>query len=243
MSLELQLRPADRNQPQYRLARDEFSTAPAIYNPLGFALGMNKVAQQRAEGQAEVRQKLSRLILTGFMGAGKSTVGAILARDLGWRFFDLDDVIEASSQLTVAEIFRDHGEASFRQRERQAVKQLSHEEKIVLALGGGTVEDESTRTLLVDSPGNCLVFLEAKLPELLARCTREGEGGKGGAGEGKVRPLLADPEALEARHKRRLPHYQSAHVTVVTTDLPPRGVANQVLELVGKQWLIEERRL
>ena len=53
-----------------------------------------------------IQQRLSRLILTGFMGAGKSTVGAILARDLGWRFIDLDDIIEASSQRTIAEIFR-----------------------------------------------------------------------------------------------------------------------------------------
>ena len=204
---------------------------------------MKDMAQRGGDGQPEARQKLSRLILTGFMGAGKSTVGAILARDLGWRFFDLDDVIEASSQLTVAEIFRDHGEASFRQRERQAVRKLSHEEKIVLALGGGTVEDESTRTLLVHSPGNCLVFLEAELTELLARCTREGEAVKGRGGEAKVRPLLAAPEALEARHERRLPHYQSAHVTVVTTGLAPRGVANQVLKQVGKRWLIEERGL
>ncbi len=109
--------------------------------------------------QPGTQQRLSRLILTGFMGAGKSTVGAILARDLGWRFIDLDDVIEASSKRTVAEIFRDLGEANFREQERQAVRQLSTEEKIVLALGGGTVEDESTRSLLLHSPGNCLVFL------------------------------------------------------------------------------------
>jgi len=199
---------------------------------------MNKVAQRGVERQPEARQQLSRLILTGFMGAGKSTVGAILARDLGWKFFDLDDVIEASSQLTVAEIFRAHGEASFRQRERQAVEQLSHKEKIVLALGGGTVEDEFTRSLLIHSPGNCLVFLDAQLADLLVRCSSEGK-----AGKGKVRPLLAAPEALEARHNRRLPHYRSAHVTVVTTGLAPRGVADEVLVQVGKQWLIEERRL
>jgi shikimate kinase len=199
---------------------------------------MNKVAQRGVERQPETRQQLSRLILTGFMGAGKSTVGAILARDLGWKFFDLDDVIEASSQLTVEEIFRVHGEVSFRQRERQAVAQLSHEEKIVLALGGGTVEDEFTRSLLIHSPGNCLVFLDAQLADLLVRCSSEGK-----AGTGKVRPLLAAPEALEARHNRRLPHYRSAHVTVVTTGLAPRGVADEVLVQVGKQWLIEESRL
>ena len=106
-----------------------------------------------SERAQQERQRVSRLILTGFMGAGKSTVGAILARDLGWRFIDLDRVIEAGSKSTVAEIFRDYGEADFRRRERQAVQQLISEEEIVLALGGGTIEDESTRSLLIHSPG------------------------------------------------------------------------------------------
>lgn len=176
-----------------------------------------------------IQQRLSRLILTGFMGAGKSTVGAILARDLGWRFIDLDDIIEAASQRTIAEIFRQLGEANFREQERQAVRQVSTEEKIVLALGGGTVEDESSRSLLLHSPGNCLVFLEAELPELLSRCTVEG----------RVRPLLAASESLEARHTRRLPSYRTAHVTVETTGLAPRGVADRVLERVSIEWLIE----
>lgn len=176
-----------------------------------------------------IQQRLSRLILTGFMGAGKSTVGAILARDMGWRFIDLDDVIETASKRTVAEIFRELGEANFREHERQAVRQLSNEQKIVLALGGGTVEDESTRSLLLRSAENCLVFLEASLPEMLARCKVEG----------KVRPLMAAGESLEARHKRRLPYYQTAHVTVETTGLAPQKVANRVLEQVAMQWLIE----
>jgi shikimate kinase len=159
------------------------------------------------------------------MGAGKSTVGPILARELGWTFVDLDDVIEASSQLTVAEIFRDFGEAEFRQRERDAVLTLIGQKDLVLALGGGTVEDESTRFLLIESPGNCVVFLHAELPELLARCTVEG----------KTRPLLAAPEALEDRHKRRLPHYRAAHLTVTTTGLAPEEVAGIVLTEVRKK--------
>jgi shikimate kinase len=183
---------------------------------------------ERAEQEM---QRVSRLILTGFMGAGKSTVGAILARDLGWRFLDLDRVIETNSQRTVAEIFRDSGEAEFRRLERLAVQQLSTEEEIVLALGGGTVEDESTRSLLIHSPGNCLVFLHAELPDLLARCTVEG----------KVRPLLGAPEALEARHTLRLPHYREAHVMVTTTGLAPREVADRVLADVSGKWLIEGR--
>jgi shikimate kinase len=170
-------------------------------------------------------QRVSRLILTGFMGAGKSTVGPILARKLGWKFVDLDNVIEASSQCTVAEIFRDHGEAEFRRRERDAVLNLVGQEEIVLALGGGTVEDESTRSLLIQSPGNCVVFLHAELPELLARCTVEG----------KTRPLLAAAESLKDRHDRRLPHYRAAHLTVTTTGLAPEEVASRILTEVRKR--------
>jgi shikimate kinase len=181
-----------------------------------------------SERAQQERQLVSRLILTGFMGAGKSTVGAILARDLGWRFMDLDRVIEASSKSTVAEIFRDYGEADFRRRERQAVEQLISEKEIVLALGGGTIEDESTRSLLIHSPGNCLVFLHAELPDLLARCMVES----------KVRPLLAAPDALEARHTRRLPHYRAAHITLTTTGLAPREVADRVLTHVSLEWRI-----
>ncbi len=185
-----------------------------------------------SERAQQERQLVSRLILTGFMGAGKSTVGAILARDLGWRFMDLDRVIEAASQSTVAEIFRDYGEADFRRRERQAVEQLISEEEIVLALGGGTIEDESTRSLLIHSPGNCLVFLHAELPDLLARCMVES----------KVRPLLAAPDALEARHTRRLPHYRAAHITLTTTGLAPREVADRVLAHVSLNWRITTGR-
>ena len=190
---------------------------------------MSEQAQRGMATEPGARQRLSRLILTGFMGAGKSTVGAILARQLGWRFIDLDDVIEASSQRTVAQIFLEYGEADFRRRERQAVQQLSSEQQIVLALGGGTVEDESTRSLLIHPPENCLVFLEAPLSELLARCTVKG----------KVRPLLAEPAALEARHNRRLPHYRAAHITVTTAGLAPQAVADRVLEQVVTLWLVD----
>jgi shikimate kinase len=192
---------------------------------------MSKQAEQGMERRpiAGTRQRLSRLILTGFMGAGKSTVGAVLARELGWQFIDLDEVIESSSQRTIAEIFQDYGEVEFRRRERQAVEHLRNRDRIVLALGGGTVEDESTRSLLLQPPENCLVFLDAPLPELLARCMVKG----------KVRPLLAAPEALEARHHRRLPHYRTAHITVSTAGLAPQAVAERVIEEVLRLWLVD----
>jgi shikimate kinase len=171
---------------------------------------------------------VSRLILTGFMGAGKTTVGAILARELGWRFIDLDDVIEASSQSTIADLFSNQGEAVFREWERHAVRQIGGHEQVVVALGGGAVEDDSSRTLLLSTPGNILIFLDGELSELLSRCTREG----------RVRPLLAASETLAARHQRRLPHYRKAHLTVDTTGLEPHAVARNVLHEIRKRQTI-----
>src|SRR5579862_1264255 len=112
---------------------------------------------EQAEEQPETAtlQRLSRLILTGFMGAGKSTVGAILAAILGWRFLDLDSFIEASHGVTVAEIFRNHGEAYFRSRERWALEELSGERNVVLALGGGTIEDPANLSYLLGWEESC----------------------------------------------------------------------------------------
>jgi shikimate kinase len=177
-------------------------------------------------------RRVSRLMLTGFMGAGKSTVGPILARELGWRFVDLDRVIEAYSECTIAEIFRDFGEAEFRERERLAMLELSGEEEMVLALGGGTIENELTRNHVIQSPGNCLIFLEAELPELLSRCVIEG----------KTRPLLASAESPEDRYHRRLPNYRAAHLTVNISGLQPHQVAGRVLEVVSVDWLITAKK-
>ena len=93
------------------------------------------------------------------------------------------------------------------------------------------MEDESSRALLTTSPETSLVFLEGSLTDLIARCTAEG----------KVRPLLAAPEVMQARHERRLPFYRLAHITVETTGLKPPEVAARVLTLVTAQWQVERR--
>ena len=163
------------------------------------------------------------------MGAGKSTVGACLAEILGWRFLDLDSVIESCCAQTVSEIFRERGEAYFRAMERQQLERLSGEKQLVLALGGGAIEDRLILAYLLKWEEACMVFLDAPLPELLARIS-EGP---------QTRPLLTSPEDLYARHQRRLPLYRAAHLTVVTTGLTPREVAVQVVECVNQRWLIE----
>lgn len=208
-------------------------------------------------------QELSRLVLAGFMGAGKSTVGPLLAKALGWRFLDLDIVIERRHNQTVPAIFREHGEAVFREREQQALASLDGEREIVLALGGGTLEHPKALPSLLADTGTCLVFLDAPLPELLARIqekntaesgsmkseallkepggSRESPRENRGAAAALVRPLLADPERLEARHRSRMAGYRAAHVTVVTTGLSPDEVAARILDRVRGRWRIVEK--
>jgi shikimate kinase len=194
-------------------------------------LQLNEETQRRPEPSAKVERPLTRLVLTGFMGAGKSTVGALVAESLGWRFIDLDQAIETACGQSVSEIFRDHGEAYFRARERESIEQLREAARVVLALGGGAVEDPVNLSSLLNSPGTCLVYLDAPLSELLARLTKTPQ----------TRPLLGAPEHLAARHQQRLEHYRAAHLAVVTSGLTPEEVAARVLDRAEEEWRIEGR--
>ncbi len=112
-----------------------------------------------------------RIVLTGFMGSGKSTVGPMLARRLGWSFIDVDEVIEADARVPIAELFARHGEAAFRDREQATIARLHAEgDGRVLALGGGAIERPATRELLLNTPGTMLVHLEVEFATTLARC-------------------------------------------------------------------------
>lgn len=163
--------------------------------------------------------KIRRIVLTGFMGSGKTTVGPLVAARLGWRFVDVDDVIEAEAGSTIAELFARHGEAAFREREQAAIARLVAGDTLVLALGGGAIENPGTRALLMASDDTLLVHLEVKLATTLARC----------AGTEGTRPILADQANLEARYRRRLPLYRTAHVSVPVDALMPGEVAEAIL--------------
>jgi shikimate kinase len=166
----------------------------------------------------ETRQT-RRIVLTGFMGSGKSTVGPLLASRLGWRFVDVDDVIEAEAGAKITELFTKYGEAEFRCREHEVITRLVEGEELVLALGGGAIETEETRTLLLGSACTLLVHLEVELETTLRRC----------AGTEGTRPILADQANLAARQARRLPLYRLAHVSIKVDGLTPEEAASEVL--------------
>ena len=173
-------------------------------------------ANQRDDAAAQAPR---RIVLTGFMGSGKTTVGSLLARRLGWRFVDADDVIEAEAGCSIAEIFSREGEAAFRLRERATIAQLAGGDALVLALGGGAIEDAETRSLLSSMTEGRLVHLEVQLATTLARCR----------GTEHLRPILADQANLARRYERRLPLYRAAHVSIVVDSLTPDEVADAVL--------------
>jgi len=104
------------------------------------------------------------------MGSGKTTVGPLVAARLGWRFVDVDDVIEAEAGTTIAEIFARHGEAAFREREHATIARLASGDALVLALGGGAIEHAATRALLLPTEGFARLLREnhALCLELLA---------------------------------------------------------------------------
>ncbi|MGA3082000.1 MAG: shikimate kinase [Terracidiphilus sp.] len=160
-----------------------------------------------------------RIVLTGFMGSGKSTVGPLIATRLGWSFVDADDAIEAEAGITIAEIFARHGEADFRSREHAAIARLAQTDALVLALGGGAIEHPATRALLLTALGTLLVHLEVELATTLKRCS----------GTEQTRPILADQANLASRYQRRLPLYRMAHVSIKVDALTPEQVVDAIL--------------
>jgi shikimate kinase len=163
------------------------------------------------------------LCLAGFMGSGKTTVGALLARQLAWRFVDLDDRIEESAGLRIPEIFERLGEPAFRQIEadqlRAALGRVSEwKESIVLALGGGTYAQPGAPEFL-RAANVSVIWLDSSVEVLLARCV-------GMTG----RPLFRDESSFRALYAQRLPSYQQADHRVDSSGDPARVVA----EILGR---------
>lgn len=153
-----------------------------------------------------------RLVLTGFMGAGKSTIGRILASRLGWTFLDLDAHLEQRTGATIPQIFERHGEAHFRRLESTALASALGHSQTVLALGGGTPEGLTNRLLLEQTPATFTVFLDAPFPILFDRCMMQNI----------ARPILEDPEAAQLRFSSRHPLYlRLAGLTIDTAALTP----------------------
>ncbi len=159
------------------------------------------------------------------MGAGKSTVGVRLARELGWTFVDLDEEIVRAEQKTIAAIFETLGESSFRDLEHHALADALKRSGVVLALGGGAIETVVNRQLLADDPETLLLYLEAPLDVLIDRCEQQLRLQSATA----RRPVLEQRTELTGRFLRRKPLYESAHWTIETTEFNPDEIVRVIL--------------
>jgi shikimate kinase len=158
------------------------------------------------------------IVLVGFMGAGKTTVGQLLADRLGVPFLDTDQVIEQRAGCAVPEIFRTQGEPAFREMERSVIADLLAGPDAVLSVGGGAAEHPATREVLRTAP---VAYLRVGYDEALARV---------GGDEG--RPMLARP-GLPDLYARRLAVYESvASLTIDTDGRTPSEVAAEIAQKV-----------
>lgn len=162
-----------------------------------------------------------RLVLIGFMGAGKSTVGRLLATHLGWRFIDLDKEVARREASPVHEIIRRRGLQHFRRVESEAGREAVRATRVVMAMGGGWPAEPGNMDLLGD--GTLSVWLRVSPRTALARV----------AGSDTPRPLLEVPDpaaAAEALLSRRRSHYRRGHIRIDTDDLTPDEVVRDIME-------------
>ena len=163
--------------------------------------------------------KRDLICLTGFMGSGKSTVGLLLAEEMGWPFTDLDRKIEAAQGRTIREIFESEGEPHFRKLEHAALGELVRREPNVIALGGGTIIPQENRDLIREA-GGTTVWLDGSPESLLERC--------GGVDQ---RPLLRDRAGFLQLLEERRPEYRKADFKVETDGVRPEQVVENILRL------------
>lgn len=166
------------------------------------------------------------IVLTGYMGAGKSTIGRQLAKALGLPFYDTDREVVKQAQMTIPKVFDQFGEAHFRALERQALSDCLTRGLCVLATGGGTLTQEANLNLAKEKAW--VVYLQAPADYLFERVIFSP----------KERPMLDVPNAEQAfleRFKQREPYYLQAHGCISTPGKRPA----QVVELL-LNWLYQQ---
>ncbi len=165
----------------------------------------------------------NRIVLVGFMGTGKSAVGARLAARLGYRFEDMDRRIQKRTGRTIAAIFEERGEEAFREEELREASALARLDRRVIAAGGGAFARPETRARLEE--GAVTVWIRGDLETLLSRIRPDG-----------TRPLAGNHAIMRALLAEREPSYRLADLVVDTSrDTTPGGVAGRIVDLIEQR--------
>ncbi len=166
---------------------------------------------------------MKNIVLTGFMGSGKSAVGAELARLTGFSLLEVDDEIERTAGMSISEIFGRFGEERFRDMEAAEIRKLAGTTDTVISTGGGVVMREDNMAVL--RRDGVVVYLRAEPATLLERTSRDSD-----------RPLLRCDDPLGRINEllaQRKEQYEKADMIVDTDDKGPEGVAREILRRLG----------
>lgn len=171
---------------------------------------------------SEVNQvKAGRIFLTGFMGAGKTTIGKLLARQLKRRFYDTDQlIVKGFGNQSVSQIFERHGEPAFREAETQVLSELCKRTNFVASTGGGTLVRPDTMRTALD--GGIVIYLYAPLEVLFERVLYSV----------KDRPVLSTKDTekhFRERFMAREAFYEQAHLTVATHEDDRDEIVRQIM--------------
>ncbi len=191
-----------------------------------------KKEEAKAPEAAGMRARLGArsIVLVGMPGSGKSAVGRRLATRLDLDFVDADEEIERAAGKPIMDIFKDHGEAYFREGERKVIARLLGSGPQVLATGGGAMLAAETRDNI--SRSGISIWLKAELPVLMRRVLKR-----------NTRPLLEkDPEGVMRQlMEARYPIYATAEITVESRDLPHETVVGEIIDALTKHPLLTSR--
>lgn len=165
---------------------------------------------------------MNNIILCGFMGCGKTSIGRKLAQKCGREFIDMDKYIEDKTGMTVTEIFAEKGESGFREIETEACRELSEKDNLIIAAGGGTLT--FTKNVDILKKGGKIVFIDVSYENLCERLKHDTH-----------RPLLQVEnrnEVIKELLKKRLPLYRAAASVYVNGNFSSSAVARNILSIV-----------
>ena len=175
-----------------------------------------------------VGNEIHRIVLTGFMGAGKSTVGLLLAEHTGWDFLDLDTHIETTTKSSARALFDALGETGFRQLESDLWASALRRSRAIIAPGGAVIDKAENQSILAESVGSFVVFLDAPFQTLIDRCLQQ-ERHQGAT----YRPLLHKTEIARARYiERRLLYTNHAQRVIDVANHSPKLIAQEIWRAV-----------
>lgn len=162
---------------------------------------------------------MKTIVLTGMMGSGKSTIGKILAMNLGCKYIDIDNYIEQKENISISNIFDSKGEKYFRQIEKNIIKEVFIPENLVISLGGGAFEDLTTQEFLLLN--STTIYLKTSPKIIFERIKNNTE-----------RPLLKDRMTIEKISEiltNREKNYKKAFKTIITDSKTPEEIIQEII--------------